>query len=289
MSSVLFDEPGPRAKRRILLLSGLAGLGVLALLYVVYSRLDDNGQFDGERWSPLLNPNDEVFNRVWELLGKAMLNTGKAAVLAIVLSTVVGTVIAVVRLLLGRYTRLPLVVVVELLRGIPVVIMIFFVSRLLPEYGVDLDLLWYLVIGLTLYNSVVISEIVRAGVASLPRGQSEAALAIGMTPGKSMRLVQLPQAFRVMLPSLVSQIVVVLKDTSLGFVILYPETLRQANILIQTLKNPLQMYLVIGVLFVVVNYLLSKLAQLLERRLSRSSSGPSPVAAPDSAPAVAGA
>jgi glutamate transport system permease protein len=289
MSSVLFDEPGPKAKRRVLIASVIAGLLVLGLVFLAYRRLDDNGQFDSELWSPLLNPGDEKFDRVWELLGKAMLNTLKAAALAIAFSLVAGTLIAVTRLSLGRTARLPLVAVVELLRGVPVVIMIFFVSRLFVESGSEIDVLWHLVIGLTLYNAVVISEIVRAGVNSLPRGQTEAAMAIGMTGGRSLRLVQLPQAFRVMLPALISQLVVVLKDTSLGFVILYPETLRQANLLKETLDNPIQMYVVIGACFILVNYLLSKIAQWVERRLSRSSAGPSPVAAPVDTPAVAGA
>lgn len=287
MSSVLFDEPGPRARRRVLIASVVAGLVVLGVLFLAYRKLDDNGQFDGELWAPLLDPGDEDFDEVWKILGEAIASTGKAAALAIVFSLVAGTLIAVARLSLGRTARLPLVAVVEVLRGIPVVIMIFFVSRIMIDQGWGTDPLWYLVIGLTLYNMVVIAEIVRAGVNSLPRGQSEAALAIGMTPGQSMRLVQLPQAFRIMLPSIISQLVVVLKDTSLGFVVLYDETLRVANRLIQTLDNPIQMYVVIGGLFILVNYLLGRLAELLEKRLSRTGGASAQV--PDTAPAVAGA
>ena len=126
------------------------------------------------------------------------------------------------------------------------------------------------VIGLTAYNAVVIAEIVRSGVASLPRSQVEAASAIGLTRGQSLRLVQLPQAFRIMLPALISQLVVVFKDTSLGFVILFPEAISFARIAIQTLSNPLQLYFVIAILFIAINYLLSRFAQWVERRLSRA-------------------
>ena len=127
------------------------------------------------------------------------------------------------------------------------------------------------VIGLTVYNAVVIAEIVRSGVASLPRSQVEAASAIGLTRGQSLRLVQLPQAFRIMLPALISQLVVVVfKDTSLGFVILFPEVISFARIAIQTLSNPLQLYFVIAILFIAINYLLSRFAQWVERRLSRA-------------------
>jgi glutamate transport system permease protein len=289
MTSVLYDEPGPKARRRILIASLVAAVLVAGLILVVLQRLADNDQFASERWSSLLSPGDERFSRVWELLWEGIRRTLQAAFFAILFSLVVGTLLAVVRLSLGRVARIPLVALIELFRGIPVVIMIFFVWRILPDRGIELGLIWYLVIGLTLYNSVVISEIVRAGVNSLPRGQSEASLALGMTRLQTLRLVQLPQAFRVMLPALISQLVVVLKDTSLGFVILFPETLRTANILIQTLKNPIQMYLVIAALFVLVNYGLGKLAEAVERRLSRSTAASAAAAVPDSAPAVAGA
>lgn len=287
MSTVLYDEPGPRAKRTTLYASVVAAAVVAVLLFVVYRRLDQNGQFSSARWSPVINPSDTDFPAVWRLLGKGIRNTLTAAALSIVLSLVVGTILASLRLLAGRVSRLPLIGLIELLRGVPVVIMIFLVSRVLPSYGLDFEnQLWYLVIGLTLYNSVVIAEIIRAGVASLPRGQGEAALAIGMTKSQSLRLVQLPQAFRVMLPSLISQLVVVLKDTSLGFIILYSEVLRTANLIIQETRNPIQMYLVIGALFVLTNYTLGRFAQYTERRLSRSSST---VGIDEPLPAIAGA
>jgi glutamate transport system permease protein len=146
---------------------------------------------------------------------------------------------------------------------------IFFASRVLPEVGVDLSLRWYLVIGLTAYNSVVIGEIIRAGVAALPRGQTEAAYAIGLTRWGALRLILLPQAFRIMLPALISQIVVILKDTSLGAFISYEELLRRGNFAVQNLGNPLQLFLLIGAIFIAVNYTLGRLAILVERRLSR--------------------
>lgn len=292
--TVLYDAPGPRARRRHLMASAVAGVGVLAVLAVVVARLNDQGQFAGELWSPLLSPTDENFRDVWRLLGGGLINTVKAAALAIVLSLVLGSLIGVARMMLGRRSRLPLVGVVEVLRGLPVVITIYFVSRVLPELGVDLTALpggeglWFLVIGLTLYNCVIIAEILRAGVSSLPSGQREAALAVGLTPGATMRLVLLPQAIRVMLPALISQVVVILKDTSLAAVLgIYIELLRQGNLIALNLDNPIQVLTVVGLMFILLNYLLSRIAVLLERRLSRSSNGgdtaaevPAPLTAP---------
>jgi glutamate transport system permease protein len=269
MSVVLYDQPGPRSRRRILIGSAVATVALLAVVALVVQRLAAQGQFAAEKWAPIFDPGHELFQQLWRLLGTGLANTLKAAVFAIVLSLVIGTIFAVTRISAARSYRWLVVSVIEVLRGIPVVMAIFFASRVLPELGVDLSLMWYLVIGLTAYNSVVIGEIIRAGVQALPKGQTEAALAVGLTRGQTMRLILLPQAFRIMLPALISQLVVVLKDTSLGAFIGYEELLRNGSIAVQNLGNPLQMYLVVGAIFVIINYALSKLAQYVERRLSR--------------------
>ncbi len=203
-----------------------------------------------------------------------------AAVLAILLSLVVGVGLGVARMMLGKVGRIPVVGLIEILRGLPVVITIVIVWRASVELGINLgalpgaSVLWYLVIGLTLYNSVIIAEILRAGVASLPSGQGEAARAIGMSEGQVMSTVLLPQAFRVMLPALISQLVVVLKDTSLAAVIGlgYLELLRRGNQISQVLDNPIQSLFMVGTMFILVNYSLSRLAIYVERRLSQSGS-----------------
>lgn len=279
-TTVLYDAPGPRARRRTMVGSLVATAVIAALLVVVLLRLADRGQLSMERWGPIIDPSNEVFPLLWAVLWDGIQATLTAAVLAITLSLVIGTVIGVGRMMLGRWGRIPLVGLIELFRGLPVVISIYFAWRVLPQVGVDVSALpgdnnlWYLVIGLTAYNSVIIAEIVRAGVASLPRGQREAALAIGMTPGQTMRTVLLPQAFRTMLPALISQLVVVLKDTSLAAVLgLYPELLNNANEAAQELDNPIQMFFIVGLIFIVINYALSKLAEYAERRSARRGGG----------------
>ena len=277
-TSVLYDAPGPRARRRALVGTIAVGLLLLALVAVAAKRLDDEGQFDMELWGPLVDPSNESFTRVWELLGGALRATLTAAAVAIVLSLIVGTLLGTLRMMLPGWARLPVVLWIELFRGLPVVVTILFVWRAFVELSIDISWLpgvdgfWYLVIGLTLYNSVIIAEILRAGVASLPRGQGEAARAIGMREKQVMTNVLLPQAFRTMLPALISQIVVALKDTSLVAVLggIYIEFLRRGNLLSQTLDNPIQMLTVVGAVYIVINYGLSRLAVWTERRLSRS-------------------
>lgn len=278
---VLYDAPGPRARRRALIGSVAAAAALAAVALVVVVRLAGAGQFSAQRWGPLVDPSTPEFPQVWRLIGQGLRNTLIAAVLAIGSSLAVGTLLGISRMMTGRWGRIPLVGVMELLRGLPVVITIFFAYRVLPSLGVDVsglpgeDGLWYLLIGLTVYNGVVIAEILRAGVLSLPGGQREAALSLGLTPWQTMQLVLLPQAFRVMLPALVSQLVVVLKDTSLaGLLGLYSETLRQSVRISQLLGNPLQMYFVIGLIFILVNGALTHLATRLERNLREGRRAP---------------
>lgn len=278
-TSVLYDAPGPRAVRRARIGTALALLVLLGLGVLVVLRLADRGQFDAELWNPWINPSTDTFSQVWELVAKGLAATLIAAALAIVLSLVVGVLLGVARMMLGRILRVPVVAWIELFRGLPVVVTIVFVWRAMVELGIDVEplpgepALWYLVIGLTLYNSVIIAEILRAGVGSLPSGQREAALAVGLTNGQTMRSILLPQAFRVMLPALISQLVVVLKDTSLVAVIGlgYLELLRRGNLISQSLDNPIQSLLIIGTIFILINYGLSKLAEYVERRMGRAS------------------
>ncbi|MFY1669292.1 amino acid ABC transporter permease [Plantactinospora sp. WMMB334] len=291
--TVLYDAPGPRARRLTLIVSVLAALGIAAVGYfLVYRPLDENGQFTMEKWGPLIDPGNEVFPLVWARLRDGFVATLTAAGLAIVCSLVFGTLLAILRIqlkalrkrqfaglsapaawslrglgwVLNAITRF----CVEIFRGLPVVITIFFVASALPDLGVDLgDVLWYLVIGLTIYNGVVIGEILRSGMEGLPGGQREAAQAVGFTSFQTTRMILLPQAFRIMLPALISQLVVVLKDTSLGFIISYEEVLRVSRFIIDNLANPIQVYAVVGAIYILINYLLSKLAEYAQRRLAR--------------------
>jgi glutamate transport system permease protein len=291
-ASVLYDIPGPRQRRITWISSVAAGILLLLTAYLlIYRPLDDKGQLSMELWGPLIDPGNEYFSQVWNRLGPGFRGTLIAAALSIVSSLVLGTLLAILRIQLKslarrRFTGLstPLSYLlrgvstllsavtrgcVEVFRGLPVVLTIFFVARGLPEFGISFDNLWYLVIGLTIYNMVVIAEILRSGMEGLPGGQAEASAAIGLSPLQTTWMILLPQAFRVMLPALISQLVVVLKDTSLGFIISYEETLNIAKQLIGVLGNPIQTYVIIGAAFIVVNYSLSKLAQYVQRRLAR--------------------
>lgn len=278
--TVLFDLPGPRARRRHRIGALIVSVAVAAVLAVAAMRLADRGQFDGELWSPLFSPAHPEFVDVWQFMWRGLQATLVAAAIAITGSLILGTFLGSARMLLGttlvgRILRVPIVLWIELWRGMPVVITILLTFAFFRFIKFRLDflpgeeLLWYVAIGLILYNSVIIAEILRAGVASLPRGQAEAARAIGMGETMLMRLVLLPQAFRIMLPALISQVVVILKDTSLGYFIAYAELLNRSRPLSQRYDNPLQVLLVVAIIYIVINYAISRFAQWTERRMSR--------------------
>ena len=286
--AVLYDVQGPKARRRVLLVSLLGGALLLVLLALAARRLAANGQFDYEKYEPFFTE-PVLYER---LLLTGLKNTLIAAAYALVLALVLGVVLAFGRLSHRWFFRLPATAVVEVFRGLPLLLLILGLFLAYPAVtGRDLSALWALVIALSLYNGSVIAEIIRAGVLAVPRGQSEAAYAMGLGRGQTLRLVLLPQAVRVMLPALISQLVVLLKDTSLGFVIGYLEILRISGQLVQTLDNPIQLYGFVALVYIVVNGLLGMLAGYLERRGRRTAGGAKPVAPVDSglAPTTAGA
>lgn len=276
-SSVLFDAPGPRAKVRNRIVSGVA-LTVLALVaWAVISRLADKGQLTAAKWRPFTTAD------LWQTyVLPGIIGTLTAAAISIVLALILGLLLGVGRLSPLRAIRWPCAVVVEVLRAIPVLIMMIFAYFLFALYGVFPSkqlALAGVVTGLTLYNGAVIAEIVRSGVGSLPRGQSEAASALGLSWGQTMRSILLPQAIASMLPVLISQLVVVLKDTAIGYQITFLEMVRQGTVIGSTYGNYVPALIVIAMLMIAVNFALSAAATRVERRLRRSKRTPEPLEA----------
>ena len=263
--AVLYDVAGPRSRRRILVGSVVGLLVIAVILGLAVARLAAKGAFEADLWQVLTQ------NDVQRLLGRGLAATLRAALLAMALSMLVGALLAVGRLSRRRWLAGLAGGWVELFRGLPLLLMILFVFLGLPALGVTVSTFWALVAGLTLYNSAVLGEIFRAGILSLPRGQTEAAYAIGLRQGQTLRIILLPQAIRRMLPALVSQLVTLLKDTSLGFVIGYTELLRNGRTGVEFLggKYSIPIYTAIAVIYIAVNGSLSLLASWLDRRTRR--------------------
>jgi len=270
--SVLFDIPGPLARRRHRIGTFVGGLVVLALVGLALWRLAVNGQLEAERWAVLFDANSGVP----QAFGTALVNTLKVAAVGMVAATVLGALLAVGRLSDHRWLRVPVTFVIEFFRAVPLLILILFCLLYLPTVGLHVGPFGALAIGLTLYNMAVLAEIFRAGILSVDRGQREAASALGMRKSQVMLLVLLPQAVRRMLPVLIAQLVVLLKDSSLGFIVGYFELLRSARSLVEFYNSrfgdlyTFQLYVAAGVIYIVVNLLLSALARYVERRTRRN-------------------
>jgi glutamate transport system permease protein len=267
-ASVLFDAPGPRARIRNRVISTVTIIIAALIAWVVVARLAEKGQLTAQKWQPFLT------SGLWKTyVLPGIQGTLTAAALSIVLAAILGFLLGVGRLSHLAAVRVPCAVIVELFRAVPVLIMMIFAYFLYAQYDVFPSkhlALAGVVTGLTLYNGAVIAEIVRAGVRALPRGQSEAASALGLSWGQTMRSILLPQAVTSMLPVLVSQLVVVLKDTAIGYQITFVEMVRQGTVVGSSYGNYVPALIVIAVLMISINFALSAAATKLERRLRRS-------------------
>ncbi|WP_394823343.1 amino acid ABC transporter permease [Pendulispora albinea] len=218
-ATVLYDAPGSRARVRHRLIGAVTIVGLAALVIFAIYRFWDTGQFEPLKWKQFEYP------AIQAQLIDGLLGTLKAAGTAAVLALLFGATFASARISDAWIFRGPATFVVELFRAIPLLILIFFGYYVPVRFGMAISNFWALVAGLTVYNGSVLAEIIRAGIAAIPRGQSEAAYALGLQKTQVVTLILLPQAVRAMLPSIVGQLVVLLKDTALGFIITYPELL----------------------------------------------------------------
>ncbi|MFC4608271.1 amino acid ABC transporter permease [Streptomyces maoxianensis] len=271
MTSVLYDAPGPRAKRRNVLLT-IVFLVVLGLaVWWALSIMADKGQLAADKWSPFVTD-----SQVWTTyLLPGLWLTVKAAALAIVIALPLGALFGIGRLSDHRWIRVPVGAVVEFFRAIPVLILMFFAQAMFVQFtDIESEIrpMYAVVTGLVLYNSSVIAEIVRAGILSLPSGQTDAAKAIGMRKGQTMSYVLLPQAVTAMLPALVSQLVVIVKDTALGGALLgLSELLSQSRTIPANYgANTIAALTVIALLYIALNFLLTSAAGWLEARARRT-------------------
>lgn len=266
-TSVLYDVPGPRAIARNRVLAVVTVVVVAAVIGFLLYRFYLSGQFTAQKWGIF------TYSTIWMQIFAALGKTLAAFAAAAVGSVVLGFVLAIGRLSDHRAVRVPFTVVTELFRAVPVLVMMMLLYYGLPSVGVKMDPYWAVVIALVAYNGSVLAEALRAGIESLPRGQKEAGYAIGLRKSGVMRLILLPQAVRAMLPVIVAQLVVTMKDTALGFIITYPELLylaKQLSSNVQFGRPLLQSAFVIGGIYIVMCLILSGIAKWLENRMRRS-------------------
>lgn len=260
MRDALYEEPGPKTRRKMLVGTALSLAALAALVAWVVYRFWVTGQLAPKYW--------ELFSwrTTWRYLFAGLEGTFAVALTAAVLSIILGML-----LMLGRTSHLRALSVVcavftNVLRGIPSLLFIYFFFFAMPNLGIKMPAFWMLCIPVTLAASGVLAEVFRAGVNAVPRGQTEAGLSIGLSRWKVKTKIVLPQAVRLVIPSLISQLVVVVKDTALAYVVSYPDLMQNAQVLRTNYDALVSTFLVVALIYIVINYLINKAAVLVSRR-----------------------
>ncbi|EDY42199.1 amino acid ABC transporter permease [Streptomyces sp. SPB074] len=268
MTSVLFDAPGPRAKGRNIIYSVLFVVVAALVVWWVVVKLNDKNQLDWIKWKPFFTDSRAWTTYLLPGLGQTLL----AAAISVVIALPLGAIFGIARLSDHAWVRVPAATVVEFFRSIPVLIMMIVAYEVYAQYtsvSTDDRPLYAVVTGLVLYNASVLAEIVRAGILSLPKGQTEAAQAIGLRKGQIMRSILLPQSVTAMLPAIVSQLVVIVKDTAIGGSILgFSELINAVRPLSAAYgANTIACFTIVALIYIVVNFSLTSFATWLEKRL----------------------
>ncbi len=260
-AGVLFDAPGPRTVARHRLYSIVGAVVLAALVALALWRLYDRGQFEYDKWEPFLTP-----RYLTALLVDGLVTTLQMAFSAVIGAVVLGVVLGIGKLSDHSFVRWPSWAIVEFFRAVPVLLLMIFIFY---AYGIDRGAsgaYWSVVIALVLYNGSVLAEVFRAGILAVPRGQAEAAYAIGMRKSQVTNIVLLPQAVKIMIPAIISQCVVALKDTSLGYAVAAPGLTKVGQSIYQQFANQVPTVIVLAALYIAVNVALTMIANAVQKR-----------------------
>lgn len=259
LEDILFGGPRPQARTVIRAVSALAAAGLLLLTAGVVFRFHAAGQLEARYWTFF------TWRTTWAFLASGLLGTLASAAMAAVIALTLGLVLMVGRLARSRLLRWPSVAVIEFLRGVPTLLLIYVCFLALPQAGIKLSTYWTLTLPVALSASAVVAEVYRAGVLAVPRGQTDAARSLGLTEAQVFFIVVFPQALRYIVPALVAQLVIVVKDTTFGYVVTYGELMQNAKVLIANYHALVPVYLVVAVLYCLVNYAISRASKRLGR------------------------
>jgi His/Glu/Gln/Arg/opine family amino acid ABC transporter permease subunit len=259
LEDVLFGDLGHKAQAVTRAVSVTVAAALLVLAAGIAYQFHAAGQFEGRLW--------EFFGwqTTWAFLAKGLLGTLASAAAAAVIALVLGLVLLLGRLSPLRLFRWPAVAVIEFLRGVPTLLLIYVCFLVLPSVGIKLSAYWMLTLPVGLSVAAVVAEVYRAGVLAVPRGQTDAARAMGLTEAQVFAHVVFPQALRFIVPALVAQLVIVVKDTTFGYVVTYGELMQNAKVLVSNYRSLVPVYLAVAVLYCAVNYAISRASKRLGR------------------------
>ena len=259
LEDILFGAPSPQARKTTQVVSLIAAAGLLALAAGIVWRFHSAGQLEARFWEFFAWPT------TWAFLAKGLLGTLASSAMAAVIALSLGLVLLAGRLARPRIVRWPRIAVIEFLRGTPTLLLIYVCFLVLPAAGIKLGTYWMLTLPIGLSTAAVVAEVYRAGVLAVPRGQTDAARSLGLTEVQVFRFVVFPQALRYIVPALVAQLVIVVKDTTFGYIVTYGELMQNAKVLIANYHALVPVYLVVAVLYCLVNYAISRASRRLNR------------------------
>lgn len=259
LEDILFAAPSPRAQAITRAASVIAAIVLLLLAAGIVSRFHSAGQLDAQFWKFFAWPT------TWAFLGKGLLGTLTSAAMAAVIALTLGLVLLLGRLAQTRLLRWPSIAVIEFLRGTPTLLLIYVCFLVLPQVGIKLSTYWMLTLPVGLSTAAVVAEAYRAGVLAVPRGQTDAARSLGLTEAQVFFSVVFPQALRYIVPALVAQLVIVVKDTTFGYIVTYGELMQNAKVLIANYHSLVPVYLVVAALYCLANYTISRASKRLGR------------------------
>lgn len=259
LEDILFGAPSPQARKITQVVSLIAAAGLIALAAGVVWRFHSAGQLEARFWEFFAWPT------TWAFLARGLLGTLASSAMAAVIALSLGLVLLAGRLARPRIVRWPSIAVIEFLRGTPTLLLIYVCFLVLPAAGIKLGTYWMLTLPIGLSTAAVVAEVYRAGVLAVPRGQTDAARSLGLTEVQVFRFVVFPQALRYIVPALVAQLVIVVKDTTFGYIVTYGELMQNAKVLIANYHALVPVYLVVAVLYCLVNYAISRASRRLNR------------------------
>ncbi|MGE4242080.1 amino acid ABC transporter permease [Ramlibacter sp.] len=259
MEDILFGDLNAKAQAITRAVSFAVAATLIVALVLVVHQFQTAGQFAGRLWEFF------AWKTTWAFLAKGLLGTLASAAAAAVIALVLGLVLLIGRLSPMRMVRWPAVAVIEFLRGVPTLLLIYVCFLVLPSLGIKLSAYWMLTLPVGLSTAAVVAEVYRAGVLAVPRGQTDAARALGLSEARVFAHIVFPQALRFIVPALVAQLVIVVKDTTFGYVVTYGELMQNAKVLVANYRSLVPVYLAVAVLYCAVNYAISRASRRLAR------------------------
>lgn len=257
----LYEVPGPKMRAKIRVGTAVALVVLVALIALVVQRFYVTGQLDARYWSFFLK------STTWSFLITGLGSTFSLAFVSGVIALVLGMLLMLGRISAFKPLSIVCQIIINFFRGIPSLLLIYFFFLVVPQYGFKISSFWMMCLPISLAAGAVLAEVFRAGVNAVPKGQVEAAYSIGLTRSQMLRHIVLPQAIRFVIPSLITQLVSVVKDTTLAYVVSYPDLMQNGRVLISSYDALLPVYFVVAIIYILINYAINKASVYVSHRM----------------------